>query len=616
MSSVGRRTWLKGLAGAGGAGVLAGCFGEEDDIDDVADVDEPVAPDAEIDEKFVLPAVGDLDLAHFNTWSQDHNLFYEIRLLWDGLTYFKPVTDAFEPELATDWDFDMDEGLLTIDIREGIEWHNGNALTADDVANHFKLAEVWGDPLWDHATAVHTPDEHVLALEFEPVAQSLIKHLFLGDTFAHFISTHPDLHREFIERYEDGDDHATIQEDLANFSIDGNEAMEAGIGHGPVELVNVTESRLDFERYDDYPTGWKGDNDMNWSGFVSIDFGDTEAAFHEATALETIHGFTGDTSAELRATMADHWNVIMHPQVSFQAIQFSPDSLWGENTEKGRALRQAIAYMFDPEEYVHALGEEIADLPDPNNVTGLNRDMDEQWLSDVLGSFTSYGSTADGWVMEEEAEQKMNEAGFEREGEEWVETDAGNRLEVDILFPINWDGLVRSNENVLEQFNRFGIAAEGNGQDSTTMASELMPAHDFDVAVFSTGPATWNPASSYRETIGSVSAADTARYNNELSEVDVPWPPGDSTNDIQTVDVDAKIRGMMRSKDDTDMKEYVEELAWVYNQWVHGIQCLHAYRINYVATDKWEWEYSPEDSIMKSEQPWAHHTRAGTLHGR
>lgn len=370
-----------------------------------------------------------------------------------------------------------------------------------------------------------------------------------------------------------------------------------------------------MEPYDGYPVGWDDGNDMNWAGIEIVDFGDEGADWQQAAIADDVDGFTGNTPGEVRASMGDHWEVLNTPQDGYQSLLFSPDSMWGENTEESRALRQAIAYVYDPSEYVEIFGEEILDYPDPNNVTGMNTVKDESWLDDVLDGFTNYGNSETGWVQEDQAEERMQEAGFERDGDDWVHADSGDPLEVEVLYPVDYNSHVPSYQNVVEQLNRFGIDAEGVGEDSTTLQTQIFPDDDFEIGLFTTslGP---HPLSAYRSTIGSVSEPDTVRWNNRLSEVDVPWPPGDPDNDVQSVNIDDRIDALAGAEADDEVQELVEELAWIYNQWVHGIQTCTEFRLNYVATDTWEWDVPMDGPEMLSEQPWTHLIRSGQVRRR
>jgi peptide/nickel transport system substrate-binding protein len=51
---------------------------------------------------------------------------------WDALLYRDPKTLAFKPLLATAWR-NVDDKTIELDIRQGVKFHNGDDLTADDV---------------------------------------------------------------------------------------------------------------------------------------------------------------------------------------------------------------------------------------------------------------------------------------------------------------------------------------------------------------------------------------------------------------------------------------------------------------------------------------------------
>lgn len=79
------------------------------------------------------------------------------------------------PYLAESWELDADSTRLTIRLREGVAWHDGEPLTAEDVAFTFRLAK---DPetgyrarsyfsSWD---SVEVVDRHTVRFRVEPAA--------------------------------------------------------------------------------------------------------------------------------------------------------------------------------------------------------------------------------------------------------------------------------------------------------------------------------------------------------------------------------------------------------------------------------------------------------------
>ena len=55
-----------------------------------------------------------------------------MRHIWDALYYIDPETSELRPSLAQGHRF-LDETTLEIDLRQGVKFHNGQEMTADDV---------------------------------------------------------------------------------------------------------------------------------------------------------------------------------------------------------------------------------------------------------------------------------------------------------------------------------------------------------------------------------------------------------------------------------------------------------------------------------------------------
>jgi len=74
--------------------------------------------------------------------SQYHNNLREGTLIgtlvWDGLVYRDPDTGEYLPSLASGWKM-VDDSTIDFDIREGVKFHDGSALTADDVVYTLNL---------------------------------------------------------------------------------------------------------------------------------------------------------------------------------------------------------------------------------------------------------------------------------------------------------------------------------------------------------------------------------------------------------------------------------------------------------------------------------------------
>ncbi len=60
-------------------------------------------------------------------------------LVYDALVYFNPVSGETMPSLAESWSWNADYTTLTFKLREGVQWHDGEAFDADDVVFTYNM---------------------------------------------------------------------------------------------------------------------------------------------------------------------------------------------------------------------------------------------------------------------------------------------------------------------------------------------------------------------------------------------------------------------------------------------------------------------------------------------
>ena len=135
--------------------------------------DEVVAEDITIPFKnpgtFVEMTIGDIDSLD-PAWVYDNASGEQVGYIYETLLYYAgEETDQFVPVLATDWAFNSTDLTYRFRIREGVEFHNGNDLTPEDVEYSFERAMVQdrpGGPIWMFFQAllgVYSSDEVTFA---------------------------------------------------------------------------------------------------------------------------------------------------------------------------------------------------------------------------------------------------------------------------------------------------------------------------------------------------------------------------------------------------------------------------------------------------------------------
>jgi len=100
---------------------------------------------------FVEQTIGDVDSLD-PAWIYDTASAQQVGYIYETLLYFDgEKTDEFVPVLATEWAFNSTDNTLRFKIREGVKFHEGGNLTAEDVEYTFERAMVQdrpGGPIW------------------------------------------------------------------------------------------------------------------------------------------------------------------------------------------------------------------------------------------------------------------------------------------------------------------------------------------------------------------------------------------------------------------------------------------------------------------------------------
>ena len=123
---------------------------------DGGDVSPTPTPTATI---FPLPEGGSIVIGVVGVMNLDVNAMTPFlqNAIYDSLLRPNPVTGALERGLAESFQVSADALTMTFRLQQGIRWHNGDALTADDVAatlNAFASPDFRGVPVTDFGSFV------------------------------------------------------------------------------------------------------------------------------------------------------------------------------------------------------------------------------------------------------------------------------------------------------------------------------------------------------------------------------------------------------------------------------------------------------------------------------
>ncbi|ORE93571.1 extracellular solute-binding protein [Stappia sp. 22II-S9-Z10] len=187
--------------------------------------------------------------------------------------------DGYVPVLATEWSSSEDGLEITLKLREGVNWHDGEPFTCDDVS--FTAMEMWkkllnySSSLQANLEAVDCPDPHTAVFKYsKPMPLQL------------FVAAMPDLGHPVPKHLFEGTD------------IMRSEYNTAPVGTGPFKFVEYQRGQYVIaERNDDY---WRAEEYPYLDRIVWRFIEDTSAA---AAAIEAgeVHesGFIGISLADI-----------------------------------------------------------------------------------------------------------------------------------------------------------------------------------------------------------------------------------------------------------------------------------------------------------------------------
>jgi peptide/nickel transport system substrate-binding protein len=152
---------------------------------------------------------------------------------WDMLVHRDPTTFDIKPSLATEWRF-AEDNSLDLKIREGVKFHDGSPLTADDVVYTLNMAA-------NPDSKVATPSNYAWIDKAEKTGDFAVRIKMKKPTpaaleyLAMVTPIHPKAYREKV----------------------GPEGFAANpVGAGPYKIVkNVQGQEIVFERFEQY---WAG----------------------------------------------------------------------------------------------------------------------------------------------------------------------------------------------------------------------------------------------------------------------------------------------------------------------------------------------------------------------
>jgi peptide/nickel transport system substrate-binding protein len=439
--------------------------------------------------------------------------------IYEPLLIFNVLTGETMPWLATEWAFSADGLTLTYTIREGVNWSDGEPLTAADAAFTFNLMKEHTDLpgaggarfiLDTYVTTIEAPDATTLVFTFsEPFSPALWD---LGETMVvpeHIFST---------------------VADPVTFT------NETPVGSGPFTEIGVFQDQY-WELHAN-PSYWQEGKPLV-KGFRFPAFPSNDAANLANTGGETdwFANFIPDIENTFVAKDPEHHHYFQPATGDMVMIYVNTTKAPFDDANVRKALSMAI-------DRANIVQLAMYDYTRPGAATG---------LGDAYSTWTNAEAVAAGEAQVslnvEEANRLLDEAGLALDGNVRKLAD-GTELSYKINVVSGWSDWVQAVQIIAQNFEEIGIKLEVEALDFSPWFEKVTKG-EFDVSIgWSAGGPT--PFNFYRGQMSELTFHEIGETSNEN------W------HRYVNAAADELLASFAASTDEAEQKEFMNQLQQLY----------------------------------------------------
>ncbi|ADY72902.1 extracellular solute-binding protein family 5 [Desulfurobacterium thermolithotrophum DSM 11699] len=389
--------------------------------------------------------------------------------LFEGLTEVDLKTLKPRGALAESWEFKNDGLKWIFHLRKGVKWFDGKEFTADDVV--FTYNQIYFNPKIPNSTKdmflidgklpkVKKIDKYTVEFDlpepFAPLLYSLSAPIFPKHVLEEAVKS-----GKFMETW-------TV-----------STPPEKLIGTGPYKLVKYVPGQyLVYERNRDY---WKKDEEGKTLPYIDkkvkfiLPDQNTQLLKFKAGELD-FYGVRGDDFPELKSgeKKGNYTIYNLGPSLTADFICFNqkkgaiPDWKWKLFTN--RKFRWAISHAIDRKGIILTVYNGLG-YPVYSPVTPANK----------LYYDSSYPKFP---YNLEKAKKLLEEIGLkDRNGDGWLETPDGHKVEFNLLTNSNNPSRVQIGAIIKYDLKRLGIDVHFQPLDFNNLVEKLLHTHDFDAVI-------------------------------------------------------------------------------------------------------------------------------------
>jgi peptide/nickel transport system substrate-binding protein len=556
---------------------VTGCTGGDDDGGDGGsdggggDGGGGDGGDKRIDKTFVSDLQDEPNKFQYNWYNPNRRAHGDESIeeaFWAPLVQYHDGKGEWVADLAEDWEFEQGE-TFSVTLRDGLEWWNGDQVTARDVYTQFILDKhVYGDDTgkWSFMDEVRVDDERTLTCE---LSGNINPNIFIENAFHQDpLRTRRDRFEDYVEGYEDASSDSEIESVTQDLVA---ETHDEPSGYGAWKITDVSSQRLEAEVHEGY---WAADN-INFTKrrFIPTFWESRPEAQQQALLGGELDGVIQVSAATEDVLEQIPGDPIFPKTPTFNGFGININHNVGHFDDP--RVRKAIAFVINHDKQARvSFGH---DHLEPARFSGMSNYYVDNYLSgEFKESLTDYTHDVD------TAEELLTDAGFTRDGDQWI-TPEGEQFEHELLTigeRVPWG------QNVKDDLQQFGVSIEITTIEPSKFFGVTVPEGDFELALWTaSGWQKNHPFGDYESTWIPGNTPWATGAGADLTP-EVPWPPGNPDGDPQEVDIEAKVKELGQSTGDRE-QELVKELAWTYNQTMPHIRLTERHFTAMVSTDEW-----------------------------
>jgi peptide/nickel transport system substrate-binding protein len=523
---------------------------------------------------------------HYNPYNQKSYAGGIAGVLFDWLARYRPATKEFVPVLAKNWEIDTDANVATLELADDRTWHDGSEFTAEDVVVRLKLDKYVEDPVWDYLDSVEATGSHTVTLN---LTSSVNPSVIWNNLLEKPIQTKKDMFQDKLTAIEEASEGARDEavSDLLEYRI------QDPVGNGPFQYDRTEQRDVYVTKFEEYPTA----DEINFDTirFRHAEQGTTIYQYMNSDRIDGVLDLV--PPKDVFEGFPDNWKHTMLPGYSGLGLTF--------NHERGpfsdRRVRKAVAHILNPTNVTKnsiPFNKKVIDTP-----TGMHPGANEEYLSDVIGDFTTYEQS------QEKAAALLEKAGYAKQGGTWKKN--GEPLKAPVKFPSGWAAWASGAQTIVSQLKQGGLQGQAVGREVTAYWGQDIANGDYQLSMTWWGSSYPYPYFGLRYTMGSSHAHNSLHYPKK---VDVPETIGDPASSSTTVDLEKQFNQLAQTDDDAKAKEIIRQLSWTFNQTLPLSPFFQKIHPTWYTTDAWD--FPPEDDPdMSIRYPHEWLLRVGKLKG-